>query len=69
MTRKKSEWFSEAAKGNPDAPFDQPFHMIVNVAVDGRFFEKTDQRADLLPPDAFPQVLQVDYIRVFQWAE
>jgi hypothetical protein len=43
--------------------------MIVNVAVDGRFFEKTDQLADLLPPDAFPQILQVDYIRVFQWAE
>jgi hypothetical protein len=69
MTRKKSEWFSEAAKGNPHAPFDQPFHMIVNVAVDGRFFEKTDQLADLLPPDAFPQILQVDYIRVFQWAD
>ena len=68
-TRKKEEWFSEAARENPHAPFDQPFHLIVNVAVDGRFFEKTDQRADLLPPDAFPQILQVDYIRVYQWAE
>ena len=68
-TRKKEEWFSEAATENPHAPFDQPFHLIVNVAVDGRFFEKTDQRADLLPPDAFPQVLEIDYIRVYQWAE
>jgi hypothetical protein len=37
--------------------------------VDGRFFEKTDQRADLLPKDAFPQTLQVDYVRVYQWAK
>ena len=67
--RKKSEWFSEVAKKNQRAPFDQPFHLIVNVAVDGRFFEKTDQRADLLSPDAFPQTMQVDYIRVYKWAE
>jgi beta-glucanase (GH16 family) len=67
--RNKNEWFTEAARANPHAPFDQPFHLIVNVAVDGRFFENTDQRADLLPPDAFPQTLQVDYIRVYQWAE
>ncbi|MCA9141667.1 MAG: glycoside hydrolase family 16 protein [Planctomycetales bacterium] len=68
-TRTKDEWFSEAAQENPHAPFDQPFHLIINVAVDGRFFEKTDQRADLLPPDAFPQTLQVDYVRVYHWAE
>jgi len=68
-TRNKDEWFSEAARKNTHAPFDQPFHMIVNVAVDGRFFEKTDQRADVLPPDAFPQILEVDYIRVYQWTE
>lgn len=68
-TRNKDEWFSEAARTNPHAPFDQPFHLIINVAVDGRFFENTEQRADLLPPDAFPQILQVDYVRVYQWAE
>ena len=68
-TRSKDEWFTEAARDNPHAPFDQPFHMIVNVAVDGRFFEKTNQSADLLPPDAFPQILQIDYIRVYQWAD
>ncbi len=68
-TRSKDEWFSAAARENVHAPFDQPFHMIVNVAVDGRFFEQTSQRADLLPPDAFPQTLEVDYIRVYQWAQ
>lgn len=69
QTRSKKEWFSEAAKENERAPFDQPFHLIINVAVDGRFFENTDQRADLLPPDAFPQTLLVDYVRVYQWAD
>lgn len=68
-TRTRSEWFSEAARDNPSAPFDQPFHLILNVAVDGRFFEKTTQRADLLPNSAFPQTMLVDYVRVYQWAD
>jgi beta-glucanase (GH16 family) len=67
--RTKNEWFSEAARQNSSAPYDQPFHLILNVAVDGRFFEKTKQRADNLPATAFPQTLQVDYVRVYQWAE
>jgi beta-glucanase (GH16 family) len=67
--RTKDEWFSEAAKQNPSAPYDQPFHLTLNVAVDGRFFEKTKQRADNLPASEFPQTLQVDYVRVYQWAE
>ena len=68
-TRTKDEWFTEAARDNPSAPFDHPFHLIMNVAVDGRFFEKVDQKADRIPPDAFPQVMEVDYVRVYQWAD
>lgn len=68
-TRTKDEWNSESAKENPRAPYDQLFHLIINVAVDGGFFEKTDQLADKLPPDAFPQILQIDYVRVYQWAD
>lgn len=68
-TRTKEEWFTEADKDNPHAPFDQPFHLIVNVAVDGRFFGNTNQKADLLSPTAFPQTLEIDYIRVYQWAD
>jgi beta-glucanase (GH16 family) len=68
-TRKNSEWWSEAARDNPAAPYDQPFHLILNLAVDGRFFENEDQKADRLPAKAFPQVLQVDHVKVYQWAE
>lgn len=69
QARSSREWHSESAPENLRAPFDQPFHLIVNVAVDGRFFEKTEQKADLLPDSAFPQVLEIDYIRVYQWAD
>ncbi|MEO1826884.1 MAG: glycoside hydrolase family 16 protein [Roseibacillus sp.] len=67
-TRKASEWWSASARQNPSAPYDQPFHLILNVAVDGRFFEKEDQKADRIPASQFPQVMQVDYVRVYQWA-
>ena len=42
-------------------PFDQPFYAILNVAVGGDWggAEGVDRRA-------FPQALEVDYIRVFQ---
>lgn len=44
-------------------PFDQPFYAILNVAVGGDWggVEGIDRRA-------FPQALEVDYIRVFQSA-
>lgn len=69
QTRKKEEWDSESAPDNPRAPFDQPFHLIINLAVDGGFFAGTDQKSDRLPDSEFPQVFLLDYVRVFQWAE
>lgn len=69
QTIKKEQWHSEKAPNKPSAPFDQPFHLIINVAVDGRFFQATKQKSDLLPDKAFPQTLLVDYVRVYQWAE
>lgn len=69
QTIKKEQWHSEKAAENPSAPFDQAFHLIINVAVDGRFFAATKQNSNKLPDSAFPQTLEVDYIRVYQWAE
>ena len=58
MVLKQLSWTSAAAPY--PAPFDQPFHLLLNVAVGG-----------LWPgyPDAtttFPQQMQVDYVRVYQ---
>ena len=45
--------------GPPSAPFDQPFHLLLNVAVGGN-----------LPgdpvPSAFPGEMLVDYVRVYR---
>lgn len=69
QTINKEQWHSEKAPDNPYAPFDHPFHLIINVAVDGRFFQGTKQNSNLLADDAFPQTMQVDYVRVYQWAK
>ncbi len=54
----QTEWYSE---GHPfPAPFDQPFHLLLNVAVGGNWPG---------PPDStttFPQKMMVDYVRVYR---
>ena len=42
-------------------PFDQPFHLILNLAVGGMWGGQ--QGVD---PEAFPTAMQVEYVRVFQ---
>lgn len=69
QTINREQWHSEQAAENPSAPFDHPFHLIMNVAVGGRFFQGTRQNPDLLPDSAFPQTMQVDYVRVYQWVD
>lgn len=70
----QSFWWSssktEAGKGanpllesdlNPwPAPFDQPFYLIMNVAVGGKFLGKPDKTT------AFPAEMVVDYVRVYE---
>lgn len=41
------------------APFDQPFYLIMNVAVGGNFLGNPDQKT------AFPVEMLVDYVRVY----
>ena len=54
--------FRNDGRGDPATwPFDQPFYAILNLAVGGDWggAEGIDRRA-------FPETLEVDYIRVFQ---
>lgn len=54
--------FRNDGRGDPATwPFDKPFYAILNLAVGGDWggAEGVDRRA-------FPQALEVDYIRVFQ---
>lgn len=41
-------------------PFDQPFHLIMNIAVGGRLPGNPDEST------TFPQTMEVDYVRVYQ---
>jgi beta-glucanase (GH16 family) len=45
------------------APFDKPFHIVMNVAVGGKFLGNPDQTT------VFPVEMVVDYVRVYDKAE
>jgi len=52
-----TEWDSSSAKY--PAPFDQPFHLLINLAVGGGFVGAPNEST------VFPQKLEVDFVRVF----
>lgn len=54
----QTEWGTDTAPY--PAPFDQSFHLILNVAVGGRLPGNPDATT------AFPAVLEIDWIRVFE---
>jgi beta-glucanase (GH16 family) len=54
----QNNWFSEGQ--DFPAPFDQLFHMILNVAVGGNWPGNPDQTT------VFPQEMVIDYVRVYQ---
>jgi len=54
----QTSWWS--AGGPFPAPFDQRFHILLNVAVGGNWPGNPDAST------IFPQTLQVDYVRVYQ---
>ncbi|MBI5169132.1 MAG: family 16 glycosylhydrolase [Candidatus Eisenbacteria bacterium] len=54
----KSNWISSAA-GYP-APFDKPFHMLINLAVGGNLPGSPDGST------VFPQEFVIDWVRVWQ---
>jgi beta-glucanase (GH16 family) len=54
----QTDWFSQG-QGFP-APFDQRFHMILNVAVGGNWPGSPDNNT------VFPQEMIIDYVRVYQ---
>lgn len=57
----RDQWYSVAAPNNPNAPFDQPFYIIMNLAIGGHF----DGGRSPDPGD-IPATMQVDYVRVYK---
>jgi beta-glucanase (GH16 family) len=60
------QWYSLADLNNPRAPFDQRFHLLLNVAVGGNYTGCTNSGCITAE---FPQQMVVDYVRVYQWQE
>jgi beta-galactosidase len=64
----QTNWWSSSNPTNTSirnpypAPFDQAFYLIMNLAVGGNFGGNPNGTA------VFPQEMQVDYVRVFDWA-
>jgi beta-glucanase (GH16 family) len=60
QTQGEGDWYSTAA-GFP-APFNQDFHLLVNLAVGGNWPGSPDGTTE------FPQELVLDYVRVYEKA-
>ncbi|WP_345549986.1 glycoside hydrolase family 16 protein [Microbulbifer aestuariivivens] len=63
-TQTSDGWYSRAAPDSPHAPFDRRFHLLLNLAVGGNWAGKVN--ATGIDESAFPQQMEVDYVRVYQ---
>ncbi len=63
------DWHTAAVdpQENPNAPFDQPFYLMLNLAVGGNLAEKSNGQG--FDPKSFPAEMQVDWVRVEQCRE
>jgi beta-glucanase (GH16 family) len=59
LFQNRTSWYS--ANGPYPAPFDQPFYLIMNLAVGGNFDGNPDGTT------VFPGIMQVDYARVYEF--
>jgi len=66
VTRDQWDTGSALAQGNINAPFDQPFYVMANLAVGGRWPERDNEKG--LAPSSIPAQFSIDWIRVYQCA-
>ena len=61
--RQAHEW-STTGSANPGAPFDKPFHLVLNLAIGGRLPEGRGLGG--VAADGYPRQMLVDWVRVWQ---
>ena len=62
-TKTSSQWYTDAAPGNPRAPFDQEFYIILNAAVGGNYTGCIEPGCITA---SLPQQYLIDYVRVYE---
>ncbi|QYJ84977.1 glycoside hydrolase family 16 protein [Shewanella mesophila] len=69
-TQRSSGWYSQymhdgqLITGDNDAPFNQVFHLILNLAVGGAWAGNVNDTG--IDGRVFPQAMLIDYVRVYQ---
>lgn len=61
--RHANEWFTGGSKA-PGAPFDQPFHLILNLAIGGKLPE--GRGVGGVQDRDFPKRFEIDWVRVWR---
>ncbi|GAA0265133.1 glycoside hydrolase family 16 protein [Alteraurantiacibacter aestuarii] len=62
-TRDAREWFTTSSD-EPGAPFDQRFHLILNLAIGGGLPERRGLGG--VSRENFPKAMEIDWVRVWQ---
>lgn len=65
-TRVAAEW-STTGSGDANAPFDRPFHLILNLAIGGKLAETRGLGG--IAAAGYPRRMAVDWVRVWQRPE
>lgn len=66
FSRSAEDWNTATVEkdSNPNAPFDQPFHLMLNLAVGGNLPDNRNEMT--FNPSSFPAQMQVDWVRVYR---
>lgn len=64
-TKRAGDW-STTASDDPNAPFDQRFHLILNLAIGGGLPE--GRALGGVDESGFPKSMEIDWVRVWQCA-
>lgn len=64
FARKEADAWWSVNSTEPFAPFDRPFHLILNLAIGGGLAE--ERGAGGVDESGFPKTLEIDWVRVWQ---
>jgi len=69
FTATQDDWHapSASADSDPNAPFDQAFYLMLNLAVGGNYPDNFNEKQ--FNPASFPSELWVDWVRVYACAD